>query len=80
MLAQEEARLLNHSCSPNCEAEFSEGQIWILSKRRIQPGEEITFNYGYDLAEYRDHPCLCGAPECVGYIVGEEFLAQVRPK
>ena len=74
------ARLLNHSCSPNCEAAFIEGHIWILSKRLVHAGEEITFNYGYDLTEYRDHPCSCGSPECAGYIVAEEFLPHVRPK
>jgi len=38
----------------------------------------LTFNYGYDLSEYRDHPCRCGAPNCVGYIVAEEFFDHVR--
>ena len=38
----------------------------------------ITFNYGYDLEDYRDHPCHCGTPQCVGYIVAEEYFASVR--
>lgn len=72
------ARLLNHSCSPNAEAEMEEERIWIIAIRDIQPGEEITFNYNYDLEDYREHPCVCGAPECVGYIVAEEFFEQLR--
>jgi SET domain-containing protein len=72
------ARFINHSCEPNCEAQFAEGHIWITSRRDIQPGEEITFNYGYDLTDYREHPCHCGASQCVGYIVGEEFFDLVR--
>ena len=72
------ARLVNHSCAPNCEAGLEEGKIWILALRDIQPGEEITFNYGYDLEDYREHPCHCGAPGCAGFIVAEEFLGQLR--
>ena len=72
------ARFLNHSCRPNCEAELTDGGIWIVSIRGIPSGEEVTFNYGYDLEDYRDHRCRCGAPECVGYIVAEEFFECVR--
>jgi hypothetical protein len=72
------ARLLNHSCAPNCEAVLDEGRIWIIALRDIRPGEELTFNYGYDLENYREHPCRCGAVECAGYIVAEEFLDHVR--
>jgi hypothetical protein len=72
------ARFLNHSCDPNCEAEPGDGCIWIVAKHDIRAGEEITFNYGYDLEDYREHPCHCGAADCVGYIVAEEFLDHVR--
>lgn len=72
------ARFINHSCAPNCEARLEEGRIWIVAIRDIRAGEELTFNYGYDLEDYRDHPCHCGSPECVGYIVAEEFFEHVR--
>lgn len=68
------ARFLNHSCEPNAEAEIHGDQIWILAKRTIQPGEEITFNYSYDMENYEEHPCCCGASKCVGYMVAEEFF------
>jgi len=71
------ARLLNHSCAPNCEAELQEDRIWIVALRDIPAGEEITFNYGYDLVDYRDYPCRCGAPDCVGYVVAEEYFEHV---
>jgi SET domain-containing protein len=74
------ARFLNHSCGPNSEAVCEEGCIWIVASRDIQAGEEITFNYSYDLADYDEHPCHCGAPECVGYIVAEEFFDHVRSR
>jgi hypothetical protein len=72
------ARFLNHSCAPNCEAVCEAGRVWIVALRDIQPGEEITFNYGYDLEDYREHPCHCGSPGCAGYIVAEEFFERVR--
>jgi uncharacterized protein len=71
------ARFINHSCMPNCEAQMEDQRIWIVASRDIQPGEEITFNYGYDLEDHRDYPCRCGSPNCVGYIVAEEFFEHV---
>ena len=72
------ARYINHGCSPNCEAEMDGERILIKAIRDIPPGAEVTFNYGYDIEDYRDHPCRCGQPGCVGYIVAEEFFEQVR--
>jgi len=74
------ARLFNHSCAPNCDAENIEGRIWIVAQKNIQPGEEITFNYGYDLENYHEHPCRCGATGCIGFIVAEEFFDVVRAR
>ena len=71
------ARFINHSCSPNCEAELIEGHIWILACREIAVGEEITFNYGYDFDSYKEHPCACGAPNCVGFMLAEELFGLV---
>src|ERR1700722_6005050 len=72
------ARFLNHSCAPNCEAVYDDGRVWIVALRDISPGEEITFNYGYDLVDYKEHPCRCGAPECGGFIVAEDLLEHIR--
>ena len=73
------ARFLNHSCAPNAEAEQDEeDRVFIVAARTIRPGEEITFNYGYDFSEYQDNPCACGAAACVGFITAEEFHAKVR--
>jgi len=72
------ARFINHSCAPNCEAELIDGRIWIATARPVACGEELTFDYGYDLVDYREHPCRCGAPACVGYIVASEFFDQLR--
>ncbi len=74
------ARWINHSCEANCEAIDDEGRIWIAALRDIQPGEELTFNYGYDLDCYENHPCRCGSTRCVGYIVAEEYHDRVRAR
>ncbi len=72
------AKFLNHCCAPNCEAQWTDGTIWIVAIRQIALGEEITFNYNYDLEDYKEHPCRCGAANCVGYIVAEEFFPKFK--
>lgn len=63
------ARLINHSCAPNCSAENIRGRIWIVARRDIAAGEELTFDYGFSFADWRLHPCRCGTTRCVGFIV-----------
>ena len=63
------ARLINHSCAPNCEAQSVRGRIWIVAKRDIAEDEELTFDYGFPLQEWSRHPCRCGTARCPGYIV-----------
>ena len=73
------ARHINHSCDPNAEIDVIRGKIWITAIRDICKGEEIFYNYNYDLDEnFRDHPCRCGTKRCVGYIVNEEFWPKLR--
>lgn len=66
------ARYINHSCAPNCEAFIGRGRIWIHALRDIKEGEELTYNYGFDVDTWEDHPCRCGSERCVGYIVAED--------
>lgn len=72
------ARFLNHSCAPNCEARLDGGRIWVVALHDVNAGEELTFNYGYDLEDYREHPCRCGVTDCAGFIVAAEFFDHVR--
>jgi len=74
------ARFINHSCAPNCEVEWDGSHLWIVAKRDTKAGEEITFNYGYDLIGYREYPCACGSAACVGYIVAEAYFETLRAK
>ena len=72
------ARYINHSCEGNCEAINYEGEIWIVARKAIAAGEELTYDYGYDMEHFLDHPCCCGAENCIGYIVRQDQWAQVR--
>lgn len=55
------ARYINHSCRPNCEIEISRGRIYVVAKRRILPGEELTYDYDteYFDAYIKPKGCLC---------------------
>ncbi|XP_063062990.1 histone-lysine N-methyltransferase 2C isoform X3 [Engraulis encrasicolus] len=63
------ARYINHSCAPNCIAEvvtLERGhKIIISSNRRIQRGEELCYDYKFDLEDDQHKiPCHCGAVNC----------------
>jgi len=69
-----EARFINHSCDPNCEAIIEDNRIYIEAIRNIQPGVELAYDYQYELDESvaeakRQYPCYCGAKNCRGTIV-----------
>ncbi len=51
------ARFINHSCTPNCwiEIEPRTRTIWIRASRRIEPGEELV----YDYSTVGDHTIQC---------------------
>ncbi len=71
------ARLINHSCRPNCEAWIDGRKIFIHALGDINAGDELTFDYGFDVDCYEDHPCLCGKEGCVGYIVSRSQWAEL---
>lgn len=76
-----DARLINHSCDPNVEAQiWKKKEIWIVALRDIQRGEELFYNYGFDLESWEEHPCACGSPRCPGYIVDEELWPKLKKK
>jgi uncharacterized protein len=62
----------------DCSDVRTVSRIFIDTLRAISPGEEITFNYGYDLVDFHEHPCRCGAENCVGFIVAEELFPELR--
>jgi SET domain-containing protein len=77
-LSRNVARLINHSCAPNCRAETIRGHVWIIARRDIAAGEELTYDYGFPFSEWPQHPCRCGAADCVGFIVNKAQRWRVR--
>jgi uncharacterized protein len=73
-----DARWINHSCDPNCDAVIDDGRIWIESIRVIVPGEELAYDYAFTLTERhtpaakRRFPCHCGATRCRGTMLAKK--------
>jgi uncharacterized protein len=57
------ARYVNHSCRPNAEADVKKRKILITAIKTINPGDEITYNYGRDYfnAFIKERGCKCAA-------------------
>lgn len=68
-----DARYINHSCEPNCEAvNYDDEEVWIEAIRDIKKGEELTYEYGFDEPD-SDYPCFCGSKHCRGWIIDSEY-------
>ena len=66
------ARLINHSCDPNCEVDGEGLKLWISAIKDIKKGDELSYDYGFSFDEdYRQFPCKCASKYCCGYIVRE---------
>lgn len=58
------ARYINHSCRPNAEPEIRKGRVFIMSKKKILPGEEIVYDYGKEYWEHHIKPKGCRCLKC----------------
>lgn len=58
-------RYINHSCAPNAVLRIRQGRAEFYAMRDIEPGEELTADYGESHHEGRLR-CSCGAPNCKG--------------
>lgn len=60
------ARYINHSCKPNCYPELTrnEKRVFIIAKRQIQSGEELTYNYGKEYVDRFIKPIGCKCASC----------------
>ena len=69
------SRWINHSCKPNCEADETDGRVFIKALRNIKAGEELFYDYGLIIdAKYTpkllaEYPCWCGAKSCRGTLL-----------
>jgi SET domain-containing protein len=58
------ARYFNHSCAPNCRAENTGRRIYIVSRRYIDRGEELTYHYGKEYFDQHIGPKGCRCLKC----------------
>ncbi len=69
------AKWINHSCEPNCEADETDGRVFIKALRNIAAGEELNYDYGliidepYTPALLAEYPCWCGTATCRGTLL-----------
>jgi len=74
-----DARLINHTCNPNCEVAGKGLKLWIFALRDIKKGEELSYDYGFGFDEdFKQFPCKCRAKNCCGYIVREESRWRIK--
>jgi SET domain-containing protein len=70
-----DARFINHSCDPNCEAINDRKRIFIEARKRIPAGTELVYDYQYERTDAhtaedeRFYRCRCGSPRCRGSIL-----------
>ncbi len=74
------ARYINHACETNCESDIIRGHIWIVATKDIKKGEELFYDYGFNLDNWEDHPCCCSSSECIGYIVEKSLRKRLKKK
>uniref|UniRef100_A0A6N2N823 Histone-lysine N-methyltransferase n=1 Tax=Salix viminalis TaxID=40686 RepID=A0A6N2N823_SALVM len=68
------SRFINHSCMPNLvnhqvlvnSMDSQRAHIGLYASRDIACGEELTYNYRYELLPGEGYPCHCGASKCRG--------------
>lgn len=70
-----DARYINHSCDPNCEAIDDGGRIFIEAMQDIAAGDELFYDYAYSRDESTTpedeqlYLCRCGTAKCRGTIL-----------
>ena len=75
------ARLINHSCDPNCEVAGSGLKVWVYAIKDISKDEELSYDYGFSYdKDYKQFPCKCRSVKCVGYIVREGSRWRIKKK
>jgi SET domain-containing protein len=59
------ARYINHSHLPNCEVEIHNARVFVLSKRAIKAGEELSYDYGKSFFDEHIKPKGCKCVKCL---------------
>ncbi|MDQ8154887.1 MAG: SET domain-containing protein-lysine N-methyltransferase [Gemmatimonadota bacterium] len=79
-----DARFINHSCDPNCEAVIEQRRVFIYARKPILSGAELAYDYGYErdgtetAEDEARYACRCGAKKCRGTILAPKKPAKKR--
>lgn len=66
-------RHVNHSCDPNAYVRYEADSSYLVARRAIAVGEEISCDYNINITGGTAWPCHCGAARCRGTTVGDFF-------
>ena len=58
------ARYINHSCRPNCEIDIYKGRVYVMARRAIKVGEELSYDYDKEYFNSYIKPKGCRCPKC----------------
>ena len=64
------SRWINHACQPNCQADETQGRVFIRALRDLRAGEELFYDYGLVIDGRhtpklkKEYECRCGTPNC----------------
>jgi len=79
-----EARWINHACTPNCEAFEDDGKVYIHAMQDIEAGAELNYNYAL-IYDERHTPklkklfaCRCGTADCTGTMLAPKRSSKRR--
>ncbi len=67
-----DAKYINHSCDPNCEAVLDKKRVYIEAVRDIEADEELNYDYAFERDKGDDgsrdalYACHCGSSKCRG--------------
>jgi SET domain-containing protein len=67
-------RHINHSCDPNTYIRYTADSSYVVARRHIAAGEELTCDYNINITGGTAWPCHCGAARCRGTTTGDFFL------
>lgn len=71
-------RYTNHSCDPNAYELHDRDATYLVARRDIAAGDEITCDYNINVTNGTAWPCRCGAARCQGQVLGDFFRLPIE--
>ena len=74
------ARLINHSCDPNCEVTGTGLKVWVHAIKDINKGEEFSYDYGFSFGEdYKNYPSILDAKTLKNkHILNDKNIGKIK--